>query len=267
MIASFQHGFVFIKTRKTGGTSVEIVLSSWCGAHDICTPLIPEDELIRARYGGSPLNFTGDRALEESYLDAIRAADERAMRRVHRQIRRRHSLRLALRHADLGAVIARLSAKVTGRPLLRNHMKAAAARWALPRDFWDRAFKFSVDRHPYEKAVSMTYWRRDRDRHLAAEPFATTLERIVASGRYANHRLYMKDGRLLVDAVYRTEEMWIHIAELGRRIGRELPDPLPRAKGTQRADRRPAREILTAGQRARIQDVCAAEFELLGYER
>jgi hypothetical protein len=266
VIASFHHGFVFIKTRKTGGTSVEIVLSAWCGPDDIVTPIAPEDEVVRARYGGAPRNYLHDPRLETEYVDAIRSGDLDTIRRVHQGIRRRQSLPLALRAVDVNAVAGHLLRKARGRLAFRNHTKAAAARRALPQGFWERALTFCVDRHPYEKAVSMTYWRRGADAALAREPFEATLERIVESGRYANHPFYMKDGQLLVDEVYRHEEMWAQIAKLGRRIGRTLPDPLPHAKGAQRADRRPAREILSPAQRGRIQEVCAAEFELLGYE-
>lgn len=268
MIASFLHRFVFIKTRKTGGTSVEIVLSSWCGPEDICTPLTPEDELLRYRYGGLPRNWSGDGALESAYVAAIDAGDARALRRLRRRMVDQRSLRSALRHRDLPALLTRLRSKLGGRPTFRNHMRAAAVRRALPREFWDAAFKFTVDRHPYDKAVSMAYWRRERyPRLAAAEPFDATLDDVVRSGAYANHPLYMKDGRLLVDRVFRTEEMWTHIGELGARLGHVLPEPLPRAKSGKRADARPAREILSAAQRERIQEVCAAEFELLGYER
>ena len=267
MIASFLHSFVFIKTRKTGGTSVEIVLSSWCGPDDIVTPIEPEDEVMRARYGGAPHNYLDNPRLEAAYVEAIRSEDEERMRLVYRRIRQRHSLRLALRALDVGAIAARLRPKASRRLALRNHTKAATAQRTLPRGFWDRAFTFSVDRHPYEKAISLTYWCRDRDAALAREPFESTLERIVNGGRYANHPFYMKDGRLLVDEVFRTEEMWDRIAELGLRISRTIPDPLPRAKGAQRTDRRPARDILSPAQRGRIQEVCAAEFDLLGYER
>ncbi|MBP0617054.1 hypothetical protein [Jiella mangrovi] len=52
MIASFSNNFIFLKTRKTGGTSVEIVLSSWCDAGDVCTVVSPVDEVTRASFGG-----------------------------------------------------------------------------------------------------------------------------------------------------------------------------------------------------------------------
>lgn len=52
MIVSHRHHFVFIKTRKTAGTSVEIALSRHCGPEDTVTPISPEDETLRAELGG-----------------------------------------------------------------------------------------------------------------------------------------------------------------------------------------------------------------------
>ena len=53
MIASFSHKFIFLKTRKVGGTSLEIVLNIWC------SPVTPEDEQLRREAGGSARNFRG----------------------------------------------------------------------------------------------------------------------------------------------------------------------------------------------------------------
>lgn len=58
MIASHAHRFIFLKTRKTAGTSVEIALSKVCGADDIITRISPEDEELRVAAGGrGPQNF------------------------------------------------------------------------------------------------------------------------------------------------------------------------------------------------------------------
>jgi len=51
MIVSHLHKFIFIKTTKTAGTSIEIALSQHCGPEDIITPIQPEDEEIRRRLG------------------------------------------------------------------------------------------------------------------------------------------------------------------------------------------------------------------------
>lgn len=58
MIVSHEHRFIFLKTRKTAGTSVEIALSKVCGPDDIITPISEEDEALRREVGGrSPQNF------------------------------------------------------------------------------------------------------------------------------------------------------------------------------------------------------------------
>ena len=54
MIVSHRHKFVFMKTRKTAGTSIEIALSEHCGPSDIVSPNDPADEELRSKLG-----FTG----------------------------------------------------------------------------------------------------------------------------------------------------------------------------------------------------------------
>ena len=48
MIISHEHKFIFLKTRKTAGTSIELALSGLCGPDDIITPISPNDEPLRA---------------------------------------------------------------------------------------------------------------------------------------------------------------------------------------------------------------------------
>lgn len=43
MIISHRHRFIFFKTPKTAGTSIEVFLSSRCGDGDIVTPIIPPE--------------------------------------------------------------------------------------------------------------------------------------------------------------------------------------------------------------------------------
>lgn len=52
MIVSHKHKFIFIKTAKSAGTSIEIALSKFCGSEDIITPILPaEDERKRKQLG------------------------------------------------------------------------------------------------------------------------------------------------------------------------------------------------------------------------
>jgi hypothetical protein len=48
MIVSHEHKFIFLKTKKTAGTSIELALSELCGTDDVIAPLTEIDEARRA---------------------------------------------------------------------------------------------------------------------------------------------------------------------------------------------------------------------------
>ena len=51
MILSHKYKFIFLKTNKTAGTSIELALSKFCEAEDIITPVTPQDEELRRSLG------------------------------------------------------------------------------------------------------------------------------------------------------------------------------------------------------------------------
>ena len=213
MIASFLHNFIFLKTRKVGGTSLEIVLSSWCGEQDICTPITEDDERLRQRHGGAARNF----------------------------------------RAESGGI------------RFYNHMPARDVRRALP-DFWERAFKFTVDRHPYEKVVSRAWWNIGRRKGNSAAELSSEIEKAITSRSYLNYPIYMVDGCPVVDEVWRYEDMWMRVEALAKRVGTPHPIHQPQAKAGYRTDRRAGVEVLTEEQRRQIYCDARLEFELIGYE-
>jgi hypothetical protein len=233
MIASYSKDLIFIKTQKTGGTSIEIVLSSWCSGRDICTLISPEDEIIRYQYGGAAMNFSDDRSAEEELAKFARAADIDA--------------------------ISRFKQQHTGR--FYNHMPASIVREELP-DLWGRALKITVERHPYERAISMAYFRNYAKNLERSE----SIDMAINDPGFPNYPTYTQNGRVLVDRFIRYEHLANDLAAVASELGAPVPAALPQAKARFRTDRRPAHEVLTPNQKRRIRDITGPEFEIMGYQ-
>lgn len=228
MIVSHTHRFIFLKTSKTAGTSVEIALSEFCGDRDVITPVLPEDEALRRSLG-------------------------------HRGPQNRD-----IPMKRWGATeYARLVTK-RRRPRFYGHMTAREAMRALGRGVWDSYFKFCFERNPWDRVISKFHWHfRDGDKPEFAEFVRSRhIDHLVKKG----HDVYTIDGAVVVDRVCRYEQLLDELERVRTTIGLPEPLSLPRAKGGERADRRHYREVFDDESRDIVARKFAFEIELMGYE-
>ena len=245
MIVSHRYRFIFIKTRKTAGTSIELALSSFLGPDDIITPVgpAPWDETYRARMGFmAACNFK---------------------RRWHE---------IGLRDLPTSARIAckklagRYSAKTVWPMAFWPHMSASDARRTLGDEIWNGYFRFAVERNPWDFTVSLYHWklRRNPQRRMSLAEFVQR----GYPARYANSRLYTIDGEVAVDRLLRFESLDRELDEVSANLG--FPQPLSallksiQAKSGIR-DNQGYRDRFTAPTRERISREFAHEISTLGY--
>jgi len=69
MIVSHKYQYIFLKTTKIAGTSIEISLSRFCDPDDIITPISLQDELMRKKPGIFPRNYKNHTCLLKSGED------------------------------------------------------------------------------------------------------------------------------------------------------------------------------------------------------
>jgi hypothetical protein len=149
-----------------------------------------------------------------------------------------------------------------------------SARWAkrkLPRDFFDHAFKFGLVRNPYDLAVSRYFFVRshtDHHRHEDAQKqsFADFLLAQKRRARWGQKdqtaMLCDTDGRLLVDKVYRFEEMEEAYNDIVQRLDLQDAPPLARKNASSHAD---YRSYYTDRERALVEELWKRDIERFGY--
>ncbi len=221
---------------------MEIALSSHAGPDDVVTPLSFDQDTHRYQLYPSvtPRNFSSDKALEKAFVEGVQGSKKRE---------RKTALQEHRKSSDA------LSAK--------RHGGAKAAKSLVGDKFWDSAYKFTIERHPYEKAVSFAWYLAKRN-----GDFGQALKDVLQMRKYRNFDLYTIDGKLAVDFIIRYENLAIDVPEVEKAIG-GLPilSRLPKVNAHQRKDHRPAKDVLSPEQKIIVQETCREEFELLGYER
>jgi hypothetical protein len=227
MILSHEHKFIFIKTAKTAGTSIEVFLSPQCGPNDIVTPIIPPIE------GHQPRNYEG-------FVNPLPDL-----------LRRPSGLLSALRHA------------FTKGNRFYNHMPASLVQKRVPAHVWNGYFKFCVERNPWDKVLSHYHMHASRaggslslDQYLARGSFPINYFRYTDSS----------GTRIIVDRVVRYENLIEELAEVFARMNVRFEGTLGvRAKSEYRRDYTPYQSVFNEEQRKIVEKAFAREIELYGY--
>ena len=225
MIISHQHRFIFLRTRKTASTSLELALSAHCGPDDVVT-VKPGDD---PEDGASGLAY---RTWQNLSLPA------RAARDIAVALRRRQ------------------------RPRHYTHDPAELVRRHVGEEVWRSYFTFAVERDPFDKAISVYHWMRASG-EFSDVPFDRWIHQ-VKSKFLTNWGIYTINDAPVVDFMGRYETLEEDVATIAERIGLPGLS-LTRAKGNMRTDARHYSDVFDEASRRRIEVVCAREIAQFGY--
>ena len=230
MIISHEKKFIFIKTRKTAGTSLEIALSKFCGAKDVITIIPIKDEKVREKLG-----YRRSQNFLKNYIE------------------------YSPREWKQFLVEGEKPKKFV------NHMAASKVRKLLKPQIWNSYFKFCFERNPWDKVVSFYFWRNPSEPRPSLSEFiqndgASFLQKKGSFG------LYGANGQVIVDQVFLYENLEQELEVLSHKLGLGEAIVLPRTKADVGKEQRSYRELISDSDREIIANIFAQEINLFGYE-
>ena len=227
MILSHKYKFIFIKTAKTAGTSIEVFLSKHCGSTDVLTPIEPRVE------GHQPRNYLG-------FINPLPEIVERPGR-----------IFSALRHS------------ITSREKFYRHMPAFEMQNRVPAKVWKSYFKFCVERNPWDKVLSHYHMHDAREGgSLSLDEYLARGRFPVNYFRYTDR----SGTNVLVDRILRYEKLTTELSEVFAQLHIPFDGTLGvAAKSEYRTDRRPYQEVFNEEQRRIVEKAFAKEIQLHGY--
>ena len=229
MILSHKYKFIFLKTYKTAGTSIEIALSKFCGDQDIITPISPVDEKTRLGIGyRGPQNYLAP-------LSDCRLKD-----------------------------LLDLVTKRKRKKRFYNHISARKVKGYIGDKIWKEYYKFCFERNPWDRVISLYYWRNKSEPRPTIQEFLES--ELPLLRRRRGFELYTINGEIAVDKVCLYENLAENLEQIRVLLG--LPEPLvlPRAKSSYREDKRHYRDIFDHESREKIEKLFAQEIEIFDYK-
>jgi len=150
-IISYNKNFIFIKSRKTAGTSMEIALSKFCGAEDVIAPIGPfgEDERKSRKFLG-PQNYINKKKPKKLNTALFRnfiASLIKSLPLVKKIFKFNYSPNFILRPLFIENRIA------------TEHGSLKLLKKTLDNHFYDNSFKFTIVRNPYDQFLSQYHWQ------------------------------------------------------------------------------------------------------------
>lgn len=227
MVISHKYRFIFIKTKKTAGTSIEACLSHVCAENDIFTPISPIEGGHRAR------NYRG---LFNPAPELIAGRGRRA--------------------------IPTLARCVAGHKFY-NHIPAYEIRCRAGRKIWNSYFKFCFERNPWDKVLSDYYAKKDNYHFSSIDEY---LDHPNLCINYPIYTDGATRSRVIVDRIASYENLTEELTDIFSRLGVPFSGSLElRAKSQYRPTRRHRSEELTDNQRDRIFELFKREIEMHQY--
>ncbi len=182
MIISHKYKFIFVKTRKTAGSSTQMYLSRLCSKEDIFTPM------DRAEQFYVPRNCRG----LYNPLSVINKGSKR--KGIFKQLWWFFTLKK-----------------------FRSHISAQEIQALVTDRTWNEYYKFAIERNPWDKVLSHYHYSRQRFKKYSN----MSLDDFISYDElpYNYHMYTDQNGKLMLDRIIHYENLIEELEEVFNLLG------------------------------------------------
>ena len=249
-IISHRHKFIFIKTRKTAGSSIEIFLAGSVGPEDIMCP-------------------TGD----GKKIGIVDQNNRKNIRELTFRDFSQFSRRFIKNMVKSGKPDFKRSFNKLHRVIKSSHASASELKDICGEEIWNSYYKFCFERNPFDRLISLYHWR---SRNLKVKPhFKEFVSSIIEkhnkqqkknknSSFWSNRPFYEIDEQIVVDKVCKFENLEQEMRDFYALKGMPWDGELPHMKGGFRPEKH-YREYYDSELRRLCESAFSFEMENFGY--
>ena len=237
MILNHTYKFIFFKTTRVAGSSVESALSHLCAAGDIFTGMGDQGQGYHKNLNGSaykiPLNQREAGWRLQQFLWSIRPFRNKILLK-----------RLSYSKIDYW-----------------SHIPARHVKATISPEIWNTYHKISIERNPWDREVSRYFYKYSSnvDRRPA---FSTFVRRAVPC---YNYLIYSIDGRVVVDQLMRYKSLQEDFRSFLDYIGVKEEVLIPNTNASPRMDARAYRSLYDQELREIVAKRYRSEIEYCNY--
>lgn len=204
MILCHKYKFIFLKTKKTASTSIELLLSKICGKNDIITPVseltwlgnlrrfekVTEEDLREIIKAKPPQNYKGSIFFEIEFF---------LIQFFRFYVNKFFSI---LKSGTKNKVF-----KKKRRYKYDQHMEISELKKYISDNVYDEYYKFAVVRDPYDQAISDFYDQISRPEHIKYKNFDDYLDKRVNYFFYKNKRKFTINNKNELNGIIKYESL------------------------------------------------------------
>ncbi|MFX1378932.1 MAG: sulfotransferase family 2 domain-containing protein [Promethearchaeota archaeon] len=249
VIISHKHKFIYIKTKKTASSSIQVLLENYCGKDDIITPLNKPTTNKGFLYNERARNYRGIKSIIKilkhkllNFLLFPNRFNYLMTYLLHLKIPKKKEIRI-----------------IFGRFV--SHMSAEEVKIKVGNLIWKNYFKFTFERNPWDKVVSAYH-------HLKPNlPFDEWIKNFSPNlkSQPVNYSLYCINGKLELDLIGKFENLKKDLKIIFNKLSLPYND-LPNEKKVYRKNGKDYRDYYNENSKNIVEKNYNEEIKLFGYK-